>query len=851
MEKPIEFSLKNGLKVILLHEPEASLVSVRSYVRAGSIYEEPHLGSGASHYLEHLLAGGTTTKRSEEEYKRIISHLGGAYNAYTTTDHTSYFINTIPEHTEEALNILFEWMFLNTFSDKEFNRERDVIIKEIEKNNAAISREFYRICQDNFYKYHPLRLPVIGFLETFKSLKKEDLIQYYKARYVPANMILMIGGNIHVEKIKTHIQNTFGTISYYTPPKMDVTQEPKPFSTRIVEEEGKTNVTFMSMRFSTVDLFSPELYALDLLEFILGNGEDSILYRRLVEDKKLAYSVSCTSYTPSITTGYFDISVEVDYEKRDAVKKEIESILEEIKKGKGITDKLLKRARKQKLSEDIFSMSTVEDKVSRIGQAVLMGHSIDFFGHYVRQFKNISMNDIIRVSQQYFDFNRTVVTILKPEKTEEKGSDSFSSSILPSKKPFLHRLPNGIRVLLYPDKSLPRVHAKIFTMGGIRAENKENNGIGHLLAELLGNGSEKYNKREIKDKIESNGAQMYGSLGNNTLYYNLDCLTEDFNELFSLYGHTFLKPVFSQEDLDEQKRKTTKWIAQRQDNWYEYGSYKFKKAFFSDHPYSLSTIGEKHTVSALKISDIYRHYEHLLNPETMLISIAGDFQEDHALSSVKTLFGHLKKNKSQHYFDPNAPIARPLHTKPRESHYNIPQDVVGLFIGFDGEKMNNLEMNLKLDLLDAVLSGMNYPGGRLHNILREKGLVYMVHAVHHVGIENGHFLIYALTSQDKIAEVKKIIFEQIEDVQRNPVTEEEFNQAIAQLKFFYKDRTSSIESLLLISATDELYQRGYDYYLKRDSEIERLTKEDVIETAKIYLNRAQIFEFSPKGNVED
>ena len=106
-----EIILNNGLTVLLLNDPTASTITTMSFVRAGSIDEGSLLGSGISHYLEHIVAGGTTDVKSEEKYKRIIASIGGAYNAYTTTDHTAYYINTTPDKIEKSIYVLYEWMF--------------------------------------------------------------------------------------------------------------------------------------------------------------------------------------------------------------------------------------------------------------------------------------------------------------------------------------------------------------------------------------------------------------------------------------------------------------------------------------------------------------------------------------------------------------------------------------------------------------------------------------------------------------------------------------------------------------------------------------------------------------------
>lgn len=833
-------TLDNGLKVFLLNDPLAALASVRTYVRAGSVTEGPYLGSGASHYLEHMVAGGATTKRSERDYKEQISRLGGAFNAYTTTDHTSYYINTVTKDIKTAIDVLYEWMFFCKFESKAFDRERDVIIKEIEKNNASVPRMFYDLSMQNFYKYHPIRLPIIGYLKNFKQLKKQDLITYYHNFYVPANMVLVVGGNFDEKELLDHIKKTFGSIPDTAPPIVYRFNEPVPFTERTAEKTGDTHTTHFSIRFSTIDLFSKELYALDLLEFILGNGEDSILYKRMVDEKKLAYTVNCTSYTPSVTTGYFEVSFEVDYNKIDAVKQEFYSILSEIK-AKNLDAKRIERARKQKLAEDIFSVADMEDRVARIGQAYVFSNSEYFFDEYVKNFRHVSAEDVVHVAREYLKKDKAVYAVLKPQEKKIKPAavsknKKTAAQIQPIPKKTT--LPNGIRVLLYPEKSMPRVFVKIFVMGGLRAETKKNNGIGNLTADLLGTGALHYTKDQINQIIEDNGATLYGALGNNTLYYNLACLSEDLNQLLPLMAQTFLHPVFTDKALSESKRIIKQGIVQRQDDWYNYGCYLLKKEFYKTHPYGLPTNGELDTIERCTTQDIAMYFETMLNPKEMVITVFGDFNEEAVRAQIETGFGALKPAKS--VYNPKRTLACPPHKKAVEWTQDIPQEISAVFLGFDGATYQQNEEIVKLNLVDAVLSGMNYPGGRLHDILREKGYVYVVHGIHRPGIEPGMFMIYALTSPEKAQEVKKIILAQIEDIKKNKISQKEFENALAQLKFFYKDRIASTDAMSIITATDELYGRGFDFYIKADAIIQRLTLEDVTKTAKKYLNNPQV-----------
>ena len=838
-ETLIEKTLHNGVKVFLLVDKSSSLVSARTYVRAGSIDESIHPGSGLSHYLEHIVAGGTTEANSEDYYKTLISKMGGAYNAYTTVDHTSYYINTTPEYAQDAVSTLGEWMFQCSFKDFEYNRERDVIIKEIEKTQAHIGRKFYHLASNNFYKNHPLRYPVIGYLPNFKNITRDELMSYYNSYYVPSNIVLVVGGNIDAEETLKTIEASFGQAERKAQPQPASFPEPVPFSQRFEEKEDITNTTHISIRFSTIDLYHTDLYALDLLDFILSNGEGSILYKEIVENQKLAYSVSASSYTPSHTTGYFDISAEIDYENKDAFIAAITSILNEIKKGKSYKH-LINRAKKQKIADDILGIANIEDKVARVGQSYLYGYSSDFYDKYVSNFKQVNKDDIQAVAERYFDFDRQVISILKPSSEEKVSTAKKEKEDTSLPIPKMTTLANGVKLIYHPDNSIPKTHFQIMMLGGTRIENDDDSGIGSILSRTLGKSSQRFDKEALQSYFEEKGAEIDAHNGNNTFFYTLTSLSEDFEELLPIFIHTFTDPEFTKEEIEEAKRKQLQSISQRKDDWFSYSMYQFKKDFFKTHPLRLSGNGEKESVEKLTHSDIENHFKKMVVPSDIIISVSGDYDEKAITKTLTETFSNLPEQES---VTANISLERTLHTKPSQKTLDIPQEVAGIFVGFDGSTFTNEEDNLKIDLMDAVLSGMGYPAGRLHPILREKGHVYMVHATNRLGIEKGFFMIYALSSPDRAEEVIRIIKEQIKDIQTKEISDEEFELAKAQMHYYYLERLSTIENLSVISSTDEMYGRGHDYYTKAAKGIETLTKQDVKDMATKYLSTPQTYIF--------
>ena len=802
-----EITLENGLTVLIIQDESTPVISLKAYVKAGSMTEHAHFGAGLSHFVEHIVAGGSTEKHTENEYKQFITTMGGAYNAYTTIDHTCYYINTTQEHTKKGLHILHEWLFHCLFKDTEVAREREVITREIERSNANISRKFYQASQENFFKAHPIKYPVIGYLDNFKELNREHLLDYYRELYIPTNMVLSLCGNLDLSVVLKTIQTLFGKEKKKAPFTPTLFKEPPPFSDRYFEKEAETQTTFFSMRFATTSLFSKDLAALDILDFILGNGNQSLLHQELVEKKKLAYFIASASFTPCLTTGYLEISAEIDYKNVEKVKACIVNCLERIKKG-DLPQRLIEKAIKQKRAEDILAISTVEDLIVKHSLSYLYTSTTHFFARYLEAIKKTTKKQCMAVANKYLNLDKMVITILKPKhtsttkKTAKKKKESQENAIE------LVTLPNGLRVLLKSDSSYQKVFTQLFTLGGVRHETEKNNGIGAIFSDCLGKASEKHNKTTLQNFFEEKGAILNSNIGNNTLYSSLSMLSEDFKTLFPIYNEMLLHARFPNEEIEEAKRKAIQWINQRQDDWHRYAYYQFKKSFYNEHPYSLSSSGELQSVATIDKKKLEGYYQSLFSPNQTIISIMGGFDRDLALSQIESTYGVLSKSADNNLRIQN----RQQHQKKTQTHISLQQDVGAVLVGYDGTTFKDKLDFIKLDLLNTVLSGISYPNGRLHTILREKGLVYSVYATNQPGIETGHFLITALTNKDTIPDVTDVIFKEIQKIQTDIVSEAEFEQAIAQIRFYYQEKISGLEPLSVMVSTDELYARGHSFY---------------------------------------
>src|SRR5687768_4119718 len=197
--------LRNGMLVVV-KRVTSPVVSVRGYVRTGGIYEAQWLGGGLSHLLEHLVAGGTNERRSEEQNKTLLQQIGNNSNAYTTSDHTAYFVNTTTENLEKAVDLVTGWMFGAQITNDEYRREYEVVQRELEKDLGEPDWVFYHLTQRNRYLVSPARVPVIGYQEVIQGLSRDDVYNYYKLTYQPNNMVFAIAGNLEPEQMLQAVQ---------------------------------------------------------------------------------------------------------------------------------------------------------------------------------------------------------------------------------------------------------------------------------------------------------------------------------------------------------------------------------------------------------------------------------------------------------------------------------------------------------------------------------------------------------------------------------------------------------------------------------------------------------------------
>lgn len=523
--------LSNGLTVLVRENHAAPVATVRCYVRnTGSAYEGRYLGAGISHMLEHLVALGTTQKRPEAEIQKLLDSMGGQTNAFTSTGLTAYYVDSPADRVDLAIELLAESMQFSLIPEAEYLREMGVVQRELEMGRADRDRMMYQEIKSLIYTKHPMRHPTIGYLPVVQSVDRQDVIAFYRNRYVPQNLIFIVVGDVNTDHVLAQVLENFKTFPRTTERGVVLPREPEqasPRSTRL-EMEGAT--TQYSIAWPTVPLQHPDLYPLDVASYLLTSGDSSRLGYRLRIERPLAVAVDSASYTPGFVQGWFQVTVECQPEKldpcRQAIQEEIDRLKTEL-----VSQRELAKVKRQTAARHVFDQQTVQSQADAIGFSTVSTGDPLFDDRYVEGIQSVTAEQVRAVAGKYFRPYRTNTVIIDPPGS---GSGSRRDAVDVTESDVLRQtLANGLTVLIKRHSVTPIVSIQAFANGGALSDTRERNGRASLASELMTRGTEKYTGREIAEYFDSIGGSFGMNSQRNTSFLQCSVLKEDFETALS------------------------------------------------------------------------------------------------------------------------------------------------------------------------------------------------------------------------------------------------------------------------------------------------------------------------------
>lgn len=317
--------LKNGLKVITIKK-DTKIASVNVGVSIGAMYENLN-EKGISHFIEHMLFKGTTS-RSNEKLNEELEYLGGEYNAYTDYDSTVYTISCLEEEIENGIKLLGDMMINSNFPEEEIEKERSVILAEIRTSKDDIEDLSFKKTDEVAFEKSHLRYDVIGIEKNVDNFKRDDLLNFYNENYGPNNSIVTIVSSFEHDKALKLVEESFKDWKRVDNRKINITLE-KNKDIEVTSYKNEIEQSTIVYLYTFNDLKKDDEISLRILNHRLGESANSLLFREVRENRGLAYDIF-THLDISKDSKVLYIYTSVGDEDVNEAKNAIDSVIEDI-----------------------------------------------------------------------------------------------------------------------------------------------------------------------------------------------------------------------------------------------------------------------------------------------------------------------------------------------------------------------------------------------------------------------------------------------------------------------------------------------------------------------------------------
>lgn len=402
--------LDNGLRIILVPQPQSLATTVLVLVEAGSKYETKEI-NGLSHFLEHMCFKGTKKRPKSFDISSELDGLGAVYNAFTSMECTSYFAKARPECFDNILDVVSDIYLNQIFESKEIDKERGVIIEEINMYEDLPMRRVQWLFTNLLYGDQPAGWDIAGRKEVIKKLTRDDFLKYHNEHYLGKSSLVVVAGKFNeneaVKKIKTAFTNI--KLGKKTPKIKTIEQQNNP---KILLKSKESDQTHLVLGVRTFDIFDERRYAIDLLADILGGGMSSRLFQKIREEMGAAYYISADAdlFTDH---GYLAVSAGVDHNKIDEV---IKAMLEEFKRltREPINEKELRRAKDHLIGHLIIGLETSDRLAGFYGIQEILTKEIDVPQELIEKIQKVKSGEIREIAKEIFQNSKLNLSLIGP-----------------------------------------------------------------------------------------------------------------------------------------------------------------------------------------------------------------------------------------------------------------------------------------------------------------------------------------------------------------------------------------------------------------------------------------------------
>jgi len=848
--------LPSGLTLLLREARSVPVAALQIWTRVGSADEGPG-ESGLAHFHEHMLFKGTA-RRGVGEVAGEVEGLGGQINAWTSFDATAYHATLPADVLAQGLDVLVDAVRRPTFPEEEVAREIGVVLEEIARSEDDPGHVIGDAVFAECYRAHPYRRPILGTRESVSAITRERLQAFHRRWYAPDRFVVVAAGDFDADALAAQVRDAFADAA---PSGAAAARpaEPEQTALRTVVLQRPFERTALDLSWVTTPLAHEDTPYLDLLAFVLGEGDSSRLVRRVKERDGLADRIDASSYTP-LDAGLFSVTVDLDPERVEdclaAVSREVERLRSE-----PVRREELEKAAANFLAMEHYERESVNGMAGKLGSFQVLAGDWRREAGYMRAIRTATPADLLRVAQRYLAPERLTVGALLPEAAaplaEKRIHDAVERGAGRARRVVQARraeagdatlqsyaLGSGATLHVLPRRDVGVVAVRAAMLGGLLAETEATAGIGQFLTDLWMRGTRSRSAADLARTIESLAADLDGFSGRNSLGLGLDVTSERLEPALDLFAEVLLEPSLDAEELERQRRETLAALVRREDRLGVKTFDLLQAGLYPGHPYGLPAQGTESSVKALSRAALLEHHGRLVRAENLVLAVAGDADPDRIAEGLSQ---RLSEIDDAPFVAPASPPLAPLPDGMHVVEQRKAREQAHLALGFRGLTVDD-EDRYALEVIAQLLAGQ---GGSLFLELRDRrSLAYSVSAMNVEGMAPGLFATYIATSPERLDEAREGMLAELRKVLDAPPGEAELARARRYLIGGHAIDGQRSASRALHAALDARYGLGPDASRRYTERIRAVAPDDVLRVARrvLTLDRCILAQIHPPDN---
>lgn len=812
----------------------STLTRIQAVMRTGSIHEENFAGCGLSHFLEHMLFGGCERYPGESAADTIHS-LGGECNAYTTFDHTAYYVDVPVEMFDKAADVITSMISQPLFPQEKFNSEKEVIAREADMIFDRPAHLLVQQLWSGLFPDHPARLPIIGYPDKIARVTRDMMQEYYLRRYGAMRSHWIVTGDLdtdHVQKVLSDLLADFdrGNLNDIVLPPAAVPSFGQSFTANFADPV--TRIAWGIRAPQITDKVTP---ALDILGGILGGSDSSRLPFKLVCKENLALSVDAEFDGMSFGS-ILGISAACEPAKQSKLEKSIAQTLEQLRSN-GVTAAELKREKKQQALTMYQLLKSSSSTVSLVNSMIMSFNTPDVT-FYLDKLNSVTLEQINQAAFEYLDPDRIVRSAVVPEK--KKSVCKTQTAAGKTSNMSTGKLSDGVKFAVIERNNIPLDTISLVLPAGPVWENDYPKGITQVLTKLIATGPASMREEKFYEFLDNHGIDLDVSCGNNTLALELNYPPQSQKYAEDIFCK-LLTDLRSEKDVfDRICNNLSEQLASRLMDTNFAGSVAVKRLLFGNHASGNSRLESIEEIKKLTIGDVQKFFASRFSRDWAVFGSTAAPGKSDAAAKCRAFF---EKISSAVNWSPE-PLTAPqaagkdyLASLAESSVHNIalPREQNSVICAVAGGFAHTQEYYALL-IMDAALNGL---ASHLFKEVREKRqLAYSTGVWTNCGLVHGFVGLHAGVKPENAAIALECLNKELDRLTTTGLDEEEFNAAKLAALSAYAKQMECIDAKLLHIQLAMFYGSTPEKSLFDNRKIGDMTREECNALLKEVLTRS-------------